>query len=167
LFPSFLSLFTNYWAAAISEARANAHTLNPKYLMKYLPVIGRVLFIVPMLMFGFGHLSDAQMMVDNGMVPSFLPMPLVIVYLTGILLIGCAGAIAVGYRTKQAALVLAAFLAATAFLVWAPMLSTAGPEMEQVVFTNFMKDLGLTGAALLLAHFGAGPMSMDNKAPVS
>ncbi len=118
-------------------------------------------------MFGFGHLSDAQMMVDNGMVPSFLPMPLVIVYLTGILLIGCAGAIAVGYRTKQAALVLAAFLAATAFLVWAPMLSTAGPEMEQVVFTNFMKDLGLTGAALLLAHFGAGPMSMDNKAPVS
>jgi len=131
--------------------------------MKFLPLIGRILFVVPMLMFGFGHLGDAQMMVDNGMVPSFLPMPLIIVYITGILLIVCGGAIAVGYRAKQAALVLAVFLAGTAFLVWAPMISTAGPEMEQVVFGNFMKDLGLTGAALLIAYFGSGPMSMDSK----
>lgn len=131
--------------------------------MKYAPVLGRILFTVPMLMFGFGHFGQAQMMVDNGMVPSFLPMPLMFVYLTGVLLVLSGLAIAVGFKTKQAALVLAAFLAATTFLVWAPMLSSAGPEMEQVVFGNFMKDLGLTGAALFISHFGAGPMSMDAK----
>ena len=131
--------------------------------MKLLPAVGRILFTIPMLIFGFGHLGGAQMMVDNGMVPAFLPMPLVIVYLTGVLLVVCGLAIVVGYRTKQAAMVLALFLAATTFLVWAPQLATAGPDMEQVVFGNFMKDLGLTGAALLLAHFGAGPMSFDHK----
>ena len=131
--------------------------------MKFLPVLGRLLFAIPMLMFGFGHFGGAQMMVDNGMVPSFLPMPLVIVYLTGVLLVVCGLAIVVGYRTKQAAMVLALFLAATSFLVWAPQLATASPEMEQVVFGSFMKDLGLAGAALFMAHFGAGPMSLDHK----
>jgi len=115
-----------------------------------------------MIIFGFGHLGDAQTMV--GMVPSFLPAPLILVYLTGILLVVCSIAIAAGFKTKQAALLLSLFVASTAFLVWAPMLATATPEMEQVVFGNFMKDLGLTGAALYMSYFGAGPMSMDNKA---
>jgi len=126
--------------------------------MKFLPVIGRVLFVVPMIVFGMGHLGDATAM--SAMVPSFLPAPTFFVYLTGLLLIVTGGAIAVGYKTKQAALLLAIFLASTTFLVWAPMLSSGG----QAEFSAFMKDLGLTGAALFLAWSGAGPMSLDNKA---
>ena len=125
--------------------------------MKFLPIIGRVLFVVPMLVFGFGHLGDASAM--SGMVPSFLPAPTLFVYLTGLLLIVAGGAIAVGYKTKQAALFLAVFLASTSFMVWAPMLSSG----DQTAFGMFMKDLGLTGAALFIAWAGAGPMSMDNK----
>ncbi|MDA1029661.1 MAG: DoxX family protein [Bacteroidetes bacterium] len=130
--------------------------------MKFLPVIGRILFTAPLLVFGFAHLGNAQMMVDNGMVPSFLPMPITIVYLTGVLIILCGGAIAVGYKTKPAALIIALFLLSTTFLVWAPKMASAGPdELEFMGF--FMRDLGLAGAALFFAHFGAGPMSMDNK----
>ena len=131
--------------------------------MKFLPVLGRLLFVTPMLIFGFGHLGDAQTMVDNGMVPSFLPAPILIVYATGGLLIFCAISIAIGYKTKQAALALAIYLAGTTFLVWAPLLSSG----DQVAFGMFMKDLSLTGAALFIAHFGAGPMSMEAKKPES
>jgi putative oxidoreductase len=131
--------------------------------MQFAPALGRILFVVPMIIFGFGHLGDAQIMVDNGMVPSFLPAPLILVYLTGILLIVSSISIAVGFKAKQSALVLSLFLASTTFLVWAPMMASVTPDMEQMVFGNFMKDLGLTGAALYMSYFGAGPMSMDSK----
>ncbi len=123
--------------------------------MKFLPVIGRILFSVPLLVFGFAHLGNAQMMVDNEMVPSFLPMPLIVVYLTGVLIILCGGAIAVGFKTKPAALVIGLFLMSTSLLVWAPKMASAGPE-ELEFMGFFMRDMGLAGAAFFIAHFGAG-----------
>ena len=35
------------------------------------------------------------------------------------------------------------------------------PMMAQMQFAMFMKNLGLLGGALLVAHFGAGPYSLD------
>lgn len=125
--------------------------------MKFLPVIGRVLFAAPMIIFGFGHFGSAADMA--GMVPSFLPAPEIMVYLTGALLVATGLSIAVGFKTKEMALVLALFLLSTAFLVWAPQLSTGG----NTAFAGFMKDLGLAGGAMLISHFGAGPMSMEAK----
>ncbi|MBT3448612.1 MAG: DoxX family protein [Bacteroidetes Order II. Incertae sedis bacterium] len=127
--------------------------------MKFIPLIGRVLFSAMFIMFGIGHFTDGQAMIDGGMVPSFLPFPMLIVIATGVVLVLGGVAVLVGYRTKEAALGLAVFLLATTFLTWAPMLSTGG----QQAMTMFMKDMSLAGAALLLSHFGAGPMSLDAK----
>ena len=35
------------------------------------------------------------------------------------------------------------------------------PMMAQMQFAMFMKNLGLLGGALLVAHLGAGPYSLD------
>lgn len=126
--------------------------------MKYAPLVGRIMFSAAFLMFGMGHLTDSASM--TGMVPSFLPFPGLIVILTGLLLIGTGLAIAVGYKAKLAGLILAVFLLSTAFLVWSPGFA-AGDETATLMF---MKDLALAGGALLISHFGAGPMSMDAKA---
>jgi len=125
--------------------------------MKLLPVIGRVLFVAPMIVFGFGHFGAAADMA--GMVPSFLPAPTVFVYLTGVLLVAAGIGIAVGFKVRELGLVLAVFLLSTAFLVWAPQLADGG----QMAFSAFMKDLGLAGAALFISYFGAGPMSLEAK----
>ncbi len=128
--------------------------------MKYAPLIGRIMFAAPFLMFGLGHLTDAQGMVDGGMVPSFLPAPTIVVYLTGILIIVGGVAVLLGYRTKLAALVLAGFLLSTVLFVWGSGFMAG----DQMATGMFMKDLGLAGAALMMSHFGAGPNSMDAKA---
>ena len=66
--------------------------------MNYLPVIGRILFAAPMLVFGFGHFGAAADMA--GMVPSFLPAPTLFVYLTGALLVASGLGIAVGFKAR-------------------------------------------------------------------
>lgn len=125
--------------------------------MKFAPVIGRVLFAIPMIIFGFGHFGSAEAM--SGMVPSFLPAPTIFVYLTGVLLVAAGLGIIAGFKVRELGLALGVFLLSTAFLVWAPQLSSGG----QAAFSSFMKDLGLAGAAFYIAYFGAGPMSLETK----
>ncbi len=120
--------------------------------MKYSPLVGRILFASVFLFFGAGHFTATEIMVDGGMVPSFLPFPTFIVIGTGVAIMAAALAIIAGYRTKEAALILFFFLLGTSFLVW-------GPEAGDL----FQRDLALAGAALLIYHFGPGPMSMDAK----
>ena len=122
--------------------------------MKALPLIGRILFAIPMLVFGYGHFTSAEAMA--GMVPSFLPAPVFIVYLTGVILVGGGLGIVAGFRVRELGITVGLFLLSTAFLVWFPQLETAG----QTAMSGFMKDLGLAGAAFFLAYFGAGPLSV-------
>jgi putative oxidoreductase len=136
------------------------HLQQPEIVMKYAPIVGRVLFSVMFIMFGMNHMTAGDTM--NGMVPSFLPFPGLIVLATGVLLIVGGIAVLVGYKTKLAALALAVFLLATTFLTWAPQLASAGDNV--VPMTMFLRDMSLAGAALLVSYFGAGPMSLDAKA---
>jgi len=126
--------------------------------MKYAPLAGRILFSAVFIMFGLGHFGDAQMMADN-MVPSWIPLPVIVVYLTGIWILVAGVMTLVGFRAKLAGLMLAAFLIPTALIAWGSGFAAG----DQVATGMFMKDLGLAGAALLLAHFGAGPFSLDAK----
>ncbi len=141
---------------AIAELQCLQNS-TPKIKMKYVPVLGRVLFSIVFLVFGLAHFADTQTMLESGAVPSFLPMKTVVIYLTGIVIVGGGVAVLLGYRTKQAALALGVMMLGTAFLTWMPQLADGG----MVEMGNFMKDMSLAGAALLISHFGAGPMSMD------
>lgn len=126
--------------------------------MKYVPLIGRILFSAVFIMFGFNHFVMGEGM--TGMVPDFLPAQTLVVYLTGIVSVGAGLMVLVGFRTKLAALVLALFVLSTALFVHASGFFAG----DMNATANFMKDLGLAGGALLINHFGAGPMSMDQKA---
>jgi putative oxidoreductase len=37
------------------------------------------------------------------------------------------------------------------------------PGMAQMQQIMFMKNVSMLGAALLIAHFGSGPLSVDNR----
>lgn len=125
--------------------------------MQYAPVIGRVLFSAAFIMFGMAHFTDPAM---ADMVPSFVPAKSVIVILTGIVGLGGGLSVLLGYRAKLGSLVLFFLALSTAIFVW------GGPFMDgdPVGTPMFLKDLSMAGAALLIHHFGAGPMSLDARA---
>lgn len=129
--------------------------------MKFVPLIGRILFSLVFIMFGFNHFTSAAGM--TGMVPDFLPAQTLIVYLTGVVSVVGGLMVLVGFRTKIAALVLALFVLSTALFVHASGFFAG----DMAATTNFMKDLGLAGGALLISYFGPGPMSMDHKSGAS
>lgn len=128
--------------------------------MKYAPLVGRILFSLIFLMFGMNHLTDPQMMIDNGMVPDFLPLKSVIVILTGIVIILGGLSVLLGYHAKLGGLILFAFLVPTALLTWGGGFINGDPTATAM----FLKDLALSGAALLIYHFGSGPFSLDARA---
>ena len=125
--------------------------------MKYAPLIGRILFSAIFIMFGISHFTMTQDML--GAVPAFLPAPTMIVYLTGLIVTLGGIGVLLGFKTRESALALAFFLLGTAFLTHFGGFADGDPASS----ANFMKDLSLAGAALMLSHFGAGPMSLDAK----
>ena len=92
-----------------------------------------------------------------------VPAPNVLVPLAG--LIGTAGGLSfvLGYRAKLGAWLLVLFLVpVTGFMhnFWA----IRDPMAAQLQEGFFMANLSRIGAAVLIAHFGAGPFSLDARA---
>jgi putative oxidoreductase len=85
-----------------------------------------------------------------------LPMPMVTAVVVGLLELFGGLAILVGFQTRLAAVALAIFtLAATAI---AHM--DFGDQMQVLLF---QKNVSIVGGLLILAAFGAGALSIDNR----
>ncbi|MFT7232891.1 MAG: putative oxidoreductase [Cyclobacteriaceae bacterium] len=113
--------------------------------MNNLAFIGKLLFALPMAMFGFFHFMGASEM--TGMVPSYLPAPVLWVYLTGLALILASVAIIIGKKAKLATILLGVMLLSFAILLWLPgFLDQAQPAASM-----FLKDTALAGAAFFLS----------------
>ena len=72
--------------------------------------------------------------------------------------------VALGYRARWGAWLLALFLVpATAIFhnFWA----VKDPTMALMQQVMFLKNVSMLGAALLITHFGAGPLSLDARRP--
>lgn len=113
--------------------------------MKNIGTIGKIIFAIPLIMFGFGHLGNAGGM--KGMVPSFLPAAEIWVYLTGLALILAAISIIINKKTKLATLLLGVMLLLFALLIHLPGMMSG----DQISMAMFMKDLGLSGAAFFIS----------------
>jgi putative oxidoreductase len=120
-------------------------------------LLGRILFSVIFIFAGFANLTQKSI---DAAVQAGVPMASVLVPLAGILA-GLAGlSVLLGYHARIGAWGIVVFLA-----VITPVMhnfwSVTDPGLAQMQQVNFMKNIAMLGAALMIAYFGAGPLSID------
>jgi len=111
--------------------------------------LGRWLFPVPFLVFGLFHFMNAQAMADY-VVPAYMPMKIVWVYLSGAGLVAAGVSMFMGKYDKLAATLLAVFMLLLVVMVHLPG-AMGGGEGAQMSTSMLLKDLGLAAASMLYA----------------
>lgn len=94
----------------------------------------------------------------SGMVPAYMPMPVLWVYLSGLGMIAATISMYIGKYDKLATTLLAVFLLLIVLLVHLP--GTMDPARTQLSMTMLLKDLSLAGAALMYAQHYAKDRSI-------
>lgn len=127
--------------------------------MKYILLTGRILFAFLFIVSAFGHFSAQSI----GFAASQgVPMANILVPFTGIMEFVGALSIILGYKARLGAWLLVLFLVPVTFAMhkfW----TITDPMTKQMDMVMFMKNISMTGAALILAYFGSGELSIDNK----
>ena len=121
--------------------------------MEWLVLVGRLLFAVLFLGSGWGHLTQTQMMAGYAQSKG-VPLARVSVIGTGVLIIVGALMVLLGVWADLGTLLLVVFLVPTAVMMhnfW----SVDDPQSKQMEQTQFLKDIALAGAALMLFVFFA------------
>ncbi len=128
--------------------------------MKYAALAGRILFSIIFLVAGLGHFSAQSIGYASA---QGVPMASILVPFSGIISIAGGLSILLGYKAKLGAWLLIIFLIPVTFMLhrfW----TIPDPTMKQMDMVMFMKNISLLGAAFFIAFFGAGPLSVDEKA---
>lgn len=124
---------------------------------RWLVPIGRALFAAIFILASLGHFSPRTI---GYAASAGVPLPSIAVPFSGVLALVGGLSVLLGYRARLGAVLLVVFLVPVTFMMhkfWA----VSDPAMAQMQQVMFMKNLALTGAALLIAYFGAGPVSLD------
>jgi putative oxidoreductase len=122
--------------------------------MKKLTAIGRVLFALPVLVFGINHFLMMDYYV--GMLTSFVPLGAYTIIITGILLIVTGISIITKKFIMQSTIILAFLLFLFIVTIHIPHLF-AGTD-RTVTLIALLKDISLMGGSLMIAG-----MSIENK----
>jgi putative oxidoreductase len=91
-----------------------------------------------------------------------VPLASIVVPLSGVIALLGGVSILAGYKARYGAWLIVLFLVPVTVMMhnfWTitdPMAKT----MQQIMF---MKNLSMLGAAIFIAYFGSGPLSVDNK----
>ncbi|MCU0328880.1 MAG: hypothetical protein MUE53_07810 [Chitinophagales bacterium] len=118
-------------------------------MQSYVPTkIATFIFAGVMAIFGIFHFISGDAM--TGAVPSYLPMPIIWVYLTGAALIAYAVSVFMNHKLeKMAGYLLALMLVLFVLMVHLPaMMSGADPK----AVISILKDLALAAAAIVMAN---------------
>jgi putative oxidoreductase len=124
---------------------------------RYLVLAGRILFAGIFLITPLGHFTPQTI---GYAAQQGLPAAGLLVPASGLLALAGALSVALGYRAKIGAWLIVAFLVPVTITMhnfWA----VSDPMMYQMQLAMFMKNVSMLGGALLIAHFGAGPLSLD------
>ena len=109
--------------------------------MKSLGFVGKLAFALLLVLFGVNHFLDVSSYVT--MVPNFLPIPILFVYLSGLALIASGVALIMNKKAQLAMLLLGVMLILFAVLVWLPKGDSGMP--------TFLRDLALASAAWFIS----------------
>jgi len=121
-----------------------------------IPLAGRVLLAAIFVLSGFGKLFAAE--ATQGYIASAgLPFPQLVYVGAVVLEIGGGLLLAVGYKTRLAALVLAVFSVAAALIFH-------GAIDDQNQLIHLLKNFAIAGGLLQVVAFGAGSLSLDARA---
>jgi len=110
-------------------------------------LVGRILFVALFLGSGFGHIARREQMAGYGRQMG-LPAATLLVPLTGVQLLLGGAMVLLGIWADLGALLIAAFLLPTAFVMHA-FWKIEDPQARQGDMIHFQKDIALCGAALI------------------
>jgi len=125
--------------------------------MKYLVLLGRILYSAIFIFSGIGHFSKGAI---HHAAATGVPMSSLLVPLSGLIAFVGGITILLGYKARYGAWLIIIFLVPVTLSMhkfWA-MTTPTEVLMEHAMF---MKNLSMIGAALLIAYFGSGPLSFD------
>ncbi len=126
--------------------------------MKYVVLVGRILFSFIFIMAVMGHFSQQYI---NYAAAAGVPLPSIAVPLSGIISVLGGLSIAFGFKAKWGAWLIVLFLVPVTLMMhnfWAaPDKMTAQMQMAM-----FIKNTALLGGALMISYFGSGPLSLDS-----
>ncbi len=125
--------------------------------MRFAVPVGRVLFALVFLTGGVSHFSQQSVAYAAS---QGVPFAGLVVPISGVIALAGGVSVALGYRVKLGAWLLVIFLLPVTFAMHA-FWAVKDPMMAQVQMAAFVKNVSLLGGALLLAYFGAGPVSLD------
>jgi len=147
---------TDVITSEIDKRTASQHA-HAEGAQRYLVPVGRVLFSLIFLMAGPAHFTAPEIAYAAS---AGIPLAGLVVPLSGIIAFLGGLSIALGYKAKWGAWLIVLFLVPVTFAMhnfWA----MSDPMMVQIHMAMFVKNLGLLGTALLITHFGPGPVSFD------
>jgi putative oxidoreductase len=127
--------------------------------MNYLVLLGRVLYAFIFVMAGPSHFAENSIAYAAS---QGVPLASLAVPLSGIIAFAGGLSIALGYRAKWGGWLIVLFLVPVTAMIhnfW----SMTDPNMAQMQQVMFIKNLSMLGAALLITHFGSGPLSLDGR----
>jgi len=127
--------------------------------MKYTLLLGRILFSLIFIMSSFGHFGEQSI---GYAASKGVPIASILVPLSGIIELVGGLSILLGYKAKYGAWLIVLFLIPVTFMLhnfW----TITDPMAQQMDMAAFMKNISMTGAALMIAYFGTGPLSIDNR----
>jgi putative oxidoreductase len=130
--------------------------------MRVLPLTGRLLFATIFLMALPHHLSPA---VIGYAAQQGVPAAQVLVPLSGLIAFAGGVSVLLGYRARLGAWLIVAFLVPVT-LTMHKFWGVGDPMMAQLQQAMFFKNASILGGALLIAWFGAGPLSLDARAAI-
>jgi putative oxidoreductase len=125
--------------------------------LRLLVLPGRALYA---LIFLIGALNNFSHQAVGYAARQGVPLPGVLVPLAGVIAIAGGLSVLLGYHARFGAALLVLFLVPVTLTMhrfWA----VSDPTMAMLEQTQFLKNVSMLGGALLIAYFGAGPMSLD------
>jgi putative oxidoreductase len=132
--------------------------------MRYVVLAGRVLYVAIFLVAAPAHFSQQTV---GYAAQQGVPIAGLLVPLSGVIALAGGFSVLLGYQARIGAGLLVLFLVPVTVMLhnfWA----VTDPMMAQMQQAMFLKNLSMLGGALLIAHFGAGPLSLDAlKTPAS
>lgn len=127
--------------------------------MRYLVLLGRILFALIFVTAAPRHFTHEG--IDHA-AQLGAPLAGLAVPVSGVLAFVGGLSVAAGYRTRWGAWAVVAFLVPVTLMMHAfwRLQDPAAVHIQQAMFA---KNLSMIGSALLIAHFGPGPLSVDEK----